>query len=214
MSSCLGSGPWWLPSRLICKPDPAYAEKAKQRSVHNTYFTLPVLFVMISNHYAMTHAHKYNWLILIAVSLAGALIRVYFVARHKGAASPLPAVVATILLAATAFAIMPRMPKTATTSSAIDTVALFTDVQQIAKVRCVGCHARVPVQPGFAAAPNGVMFDTPEQLIARAPSIYQQSVATHAMPPGNLTGITDAERMKIGEWIIAGAPGPQAAQQP
>ena len=89
-------------------PDPAPGIRAKQRSVHNTYFTLPVVFTMTSNHFAMTYSHEYNWLILIAISLAGALIRVYFVARHKGRASPLPIVVATGLLLAVAAALAPR----------------------------------------------------------------------------------------------------------
>ena len=89
-------------------PDPADGQRAKLRSVHNTYFTLPVLFVMTSNHYAMTYSHDYNWAILIGISLAGALIRIYFVARHKGRASPLPLVLAVLLLALTAALIAPR----------------------------------------------------------------------------------------------------------
>ncbi|MEQ8205146.1 MAG: urate hydroxylase PuuD, partial [Woeseia sp.] len=93
-------------------PDPADGQRAKQRSVHNTYFTLPVLFVMTSNHFAMTFSHEYNWLILIAISLAGALIRVWFVARHKGRATPLPLIAAAALLLAVAVAIAPR-PSTA-----------------------------------------------------------------------------------------------------
>ncbi len=89
-------------------PDPTPGIRAKQRSVHNTYFTLPVLFVMTSNHYAMTYGHEYNWAILIAISLVGALIRIYFVARHKGQASPLPIVIALLLLAAIVAALAPR----------------------------------------------------------------------------------------------------------
>jgi len=88
-------------------PDPRDGVRAKQRSVHNTYFTLPVLFVMTSNHYAMTYSHEYNWAILIAISLAGALIRIYFVARHSGKASPIPLIIAGVLLAGVAALIVP-----------------------------------------------------------------------------------------------------------
>jgi uncharacterized membrane protein len=90
-------------------PDPAPGVRAKQRSVHNTYFTLPVLFVMTSNHFAMVYGHAYNWLILIGVSLAGALIRVYFVNLHKGSASAWPIAVAAFILSAIAFAVDSRL---------------------------------------------------------------------------------------------------------
>ena len=93
------------------QPDPAPGIHGKQRSVHNTYFTLPVLFVMTSNHYAMTYSHPYNWAILIGITLAGALIRVYFVARHKGAASPVPVIIALLILAGVAALIAPELAR-------------------------------------------------------------------------------------------------------
>jgi uncharacterized membrane protein len=153
-------------------PDPADGIRAKQRSVHNTYFTLPVLFVMTSNHYAMTYGHEYNWAILIAISLAGALIRIYFVARHSGKASPVPLVIAALLLAG---------------------------VRVVVEHRCTTCHSAQPTHPAFPAAPGGVMLDTDAQIVAEALRIQQQ-VSTGIMPIGNLTQMTDEERAIIDRW--------------
>jgi uncharacterized membrane protein len=111
-------------------PDPLPGIRGKQRSVHNTYFTLPVLFTMISNHFAMTYSHEFNWAILIAISLAGALVRVYFVARHSGRASPLPIVAAVVLLLIVAVAIAPR-----DTAASVDRVD-FGAVREVVHERC------------------------------------------------------------------------------
>lgn len=181
-------------------PDPVHGLRGKQRSVHNTYFTLPVLFVMISNHYALSYAHSYNWLILIALSLAGALIRVYFVERHKGATSPLPLLVAGVLLATVIFAAAPR-----STGPVSGEAVSFGEVKQIISLRCTACHSQTPTQAGFASAPLGVMFDTDDQVLAQAVKIHQQSVVSKVMPIANLTGMTDLERNKIDRWFNAGA---------
>ena len=175
-------------------PDPGPGLRGKQRSVHNTYFTLPVLFVMTSNHYAMAYGHEYNWLILIGISLAGALIRIFFVARHKGTASPLPVVLAVIILAAIAFAIAPR--STATVAEDVS----FEQVRNVINARCTSCHSAAPVHPSFPAAPLGIMFDTAEQIITDADRIHQQTVVTRVMPIGNLTAMTDDERQIIDAW--------------
>ena len=175
-------------------PDPAHGQRAKQRSVHNTYFTLPVLFVMTSNHYAMAYGHEYNWLILIAISLAGALIRIHFVARHKGAASPLPAVLAVLILAGVAAAIAPR-------PQASDGLAVsFDQVRNVINARCTSCHSDAPVHPAFPVAPLGIVFDTEEQIATEAERIYQQTVVTRVMPVNNLTAMTDEERQVINAW--------------
>ena len=175
-------------------PDPADGIKAKQRSVHNTYFTLPVLFVMTSNHYAITFNHEYNWLILVAMSLAGALIRVYFVARHKGRASPLPIIAAAMILLAVAAAIAPRS-RAATTESV--TLAMIRPVIQS---RCTSCHSDRPTHIAFPAAPAGVVLDTDAQIIAEAQRIHLQTVTMKAMPIGNLTEMSDEERALIDGW--------------
>jgi uncharacterized membrane protein len=181
-------------------PDPIHGIRGKQRSVHNTYFTLPVLFVMISNHYALSYNHPYNWLILIALSLAGALIRVYFVARHKGNASPVTLIIAGVLLAAAIVIAAPR-PITSISGEAVS----FSEVKKIISDRCTACHSQQPTHAGFAAAPAGILLDTDAQLLAQANSIYQQSVVAKVMPLGNLTGMSDAERDKINRWFNAGA---------
>jgi uncharacterized membrane protein len=174
-------------------PDPSDGIKAKQRSVHNTYFTLPVLFVMTSNHYAITYGHEYNWAILIAISLAGALIRIYFVARHSGKASVLPLIIAGVLLAGVAAMIAPRA-----TAAPREAVA-FDDVRVVVEHRCTTCHSAQPTHPAFPAAPGGVVLDTDAQIVAEAQRIQQQ-VSTGIMPIGNLTGMTEEERDIIDRW--------------
>jgi len=175
-------------------PDPGPGIRAKQRSVHNTYFTLPVLFVMTSNHYSMAYGHAYNWLILIGISLAGALIRIYFVARHNGKASFIPAGIAIVIIAAIALAITPR----AREGTAV--AASFDQVRNVINARCTSCHSAAPVHPAFPAAPLGVVFDTDGQIVAEAERIYQQTVVTRVMPIGNLTAMTDKERQIIDGW--------------
>jgi len=178
-------------------PDPAHSTKAKQRSVHNTYFTLPVLFVMTSNHYAMTYGHEYNWLILVGIALAGALIRIYFVARHSGKTSLLPVIMAVLLLAGIAAAIAPR------SESAAAGAVSFDQVRNVVNARCTSCHSAAPVHPAFPAAPLGVVFDTDEQILGDAARIYQQTVVMRVMPIGNLTAMTDAERNVIEQWYMS-----------
>ena len=175
-------------------PDPTPGIRAKQRSVHNTYFTLPVLFAMTSNHFAMTYAHQLNWLILIAISLAGALIRVYFVARHKGRAPMWPALVAIALIVAVAVAIAPASRATAT--SGVSTEQAMAVIHE----RCTSCHSATPTHVAFPAAPAGVILDTEMQVLAEADRIHQQTVQLKVMPIGNLTQMSDEERGIIDAW--------------
>jgi uncharacterized membrane protein len=176
------------------KPDPSHGIRAKQRSVHNTYFTLPVLFAMTSNHFAMTYSHKYNWLILLAISLAGALIRVYFVLRHKGRANPLPIIVAAVILAAVVAALLPARPANAVAGVTLD------EVRPVIEARCNSCHSAHPSHPAFPTAPAGVMFDTDRQIVDEALRIHQQTVVMRTMPIGNLTEISEDERQLIDAW--------------
>jgi uncharacterized membrane protein len=149
---------------------------------------------MTSNHYAMTYSHEYNWLILIAISLAGALVRVYFVARHKGSASPIPVILAALILMAVAAAIAPR-PRAASAGP-----VTLDMIRPVVQSRCTSCHSAEPTHIAFPAAPAGVMLDTDVQIIAEAARIYQQTVVLKAMPIGNLTAMTDAERALIDAW--------------
>ena len=187
-------------------PDPIHGIRGKQRSVHNTYFTLPVLFVMISNHYAMTYGHRYNWLVLIVISLVGALVRVYFVARHRGKASVIPLLLAGLLLAVMAAVMVPRpqspglASQSAATLSPADWQELQARAHGVVMERCASCHANQPTQEGFVAAPKDIVLEKLEDLQRHADAVYQQSVVTRAMPLGNLTGITEEERGLIGEW--------------
>jgi uncharacterized membrane protein len=179
-------------------PDPKYALAGKQRSVHNTYFTLPVIFTMMAGHYAMTFGSRWNWLILVALTLAGALIRVWFVIRHKGRAPAWSLVLGIAFIAA---AMWLAAPKSETTAAPVS----FSDVKGVIDRRCVLCHAQKPAFQGFAEAPKGVILETPEGVRAQAALIYQQTVISKAMPPGNLTGLTEDERSLLDRWYRSGA---------
>jgi uncharacterized membrane protein len=190
-------------------PDPVFGQRGKQRSVHNTYFTLPVLFAMISNHYAVTYGAIHPALVLIAMSVAGALIRAWFVARHRahergGRASPAPVAIGVLLLAGVAFALAPRA-STHTVASTDDAPARFAKVQAILQQRCVACHALQPSFAGFSAPPKGVMLDTPEHILTHTAAMQTQ-LATRVMPVGNLTQMTEAERSEVLQWLGDGAP--------
>lgn len=173
-------------------PDERFSVRGKQRSVHNTYFTLPVIFTMISGHHAMTFGGRWNWLVLVALALAGALVRLWFVARHKGNAPAWTLATGLILVAAVAAVLAPRT----LTGSPVP----LAEAKQVIDARCVSCHAEKPALQGLAEAPKGVKLDTPERLEAQRLTIRQQTVLTRAMPPGNLTGMTDEERMLLDRW--------------
>src|SRR5450631_356737 len=190
------------------EPDPQAGLRGKLCSVHNTYFTLPVLFTMISNHYALAFGARRNWLVLIAMSAAGVLIRVYFVARHKrhergGKTSPTSVLLGLGLLGATAVALAPSTASSPSTADA--SITQFEAIQHIVAVRCAPCHAAAPTQPGFAAAPKGLLLDSPEAILVHA-SVMAPQVATNAMPIGNLTGMTEAERTQLLDWIRSDSP--------
>ena len=178
------------------EPDPKDGAMGKQRSVHNTYFTLPVVFVMISNHYAMTYGSRWNWLVLVAMTLAGALVRVWFVMRHKGRAPSWVWLTGVACVLAIAIVLAPR-------SGTGGAAAEISAVQQVVDQRCAACHAAKPTFPGMAEAPKGVLLDTPEHIRARAAQIQQQAVLTRTMPPGNITQMTEAERELLGRWAQA-----------
>jgi uncharacterized membrane protein len=175
------------------EPDPKYGLQGKQRSVHNTYFTLPVIFAMISNHHAMTYGHAWNWVVLIAMAIAGALIRLWFVGRHKGRAPAWTLVVGLLSVAVAIALVAPRAQPGAAKVP-------FDEVKQVLDRRCLACHAEKPAFQGLAEAPKGVRLDTPERIEAQRMQIHQQTVLSRAMPPGNLTKMTDDERALVDRW--------------
>lgn len=188
------------------KPDPELGANGKQRSVHNTYFTLPVLFCMIANHYAAFYSTPYSWLVLLIISLAGVFIRLFFVSRHReGAPSYSMLGIGLALLVCALFIVYKPAavePEIAVQAQDQTAVVVVSDQQakDIIDSRCAGCHASKPTYPGFSSAPKGVIYDTLEQVVAQSKDIYQQAVVLKAMPIGNLTGLTEQERRKLKDW--------------
>jgi uncharacterized membrane protein len=207
-------------------PNPLDGARGKQRSVHNTYFTLPVVFAMLAIHFGAAYAHPHNWAILAGFMLAGALIRQFFVVWHSGerAWGLLAAGGVALLLLGIALAPWPQPPVAgqptdvapsgtvpAPTDPAAPTVPADTApampdtawVQSLAARHCTNCHSAKPTL--MPLAPKNTMFDTPAQLEQHAALIHQQVVVLKIMPPGNLTRMTDAERAALGRWY-AGRP--------
>ena len=179
-------------------PDPKDGLMGKQRSVHNTYFTLPVVFAMISNHYAVAFGHRWGWVVLVLLTVAGALVRVWFVMRHKGRAPAWVWILGVVFALAAAALVAPRPQSGAAPVS-------FAEVKRVIDTRCVACHAEKPAFQGFSEPPKGVRLDTAERIGAQALHIHQQTVLSRAMPPGNLTGLTEEERALLERWYRSGA---------
>ncbi|MDM0084166.1 urate hydroxylase PuuD [Variovorax sp. J31P179] len=182
--------------------DPVHGQRGKQRSVHNTYFTLPVLFAMLSNHYSFTYTHKYNWIVLLLIMLGGAAIRQFFVVRHRfklgNARNPIPyALFGIAVLGLTIIWMKPEPAAAPAPGAAVQKVS-FGEVQKVLEQRCYMCH-------GAQVQMKNVRLDTADQVAAHAQAVYQQVVVTKIMPMNNATGITDAERALIGKWFEGGA---------
>ncbi len=180
--------------------DPIHGQRAKQRSVHNTYFTLPVLVTMLSNHYGWLYQAPNNWLVLVLLMLAGALIRHSFVARHKAlvAGRRVPweyASVGTLIIIGLAVALAPAPQPPAAASAP---AATYAEVRAVLDQRCAICH-------NAAVQQKNVALHTPDLVRQHAQNVYQQAVVTKLMPLNNATQITDAERALIKRWYEAGA---------
>ena len=196
--------------------DPVHGQRGKQRSVHNTYFTLPVLFAMLSNHYSFTWSHPQNWLVLILMMLAGAAIRQFFVLRHgwKLGRNRHPLAYALVGVAVIIGVIVwmkpvPAVGNAVATNSIAggahpaggsDTIS-YEKVAKVLEQRCYQCH-------GAQLQMKNMRLDSPELLKQHAQAVYQQAVVTKLMPMNNATGITDDERALIGQWFLAGAKAP------
>ena len=189
-------------------PDPLPGKRGKQRSVHNTYFTLPVVFAMLSIHYAPAHAHAHAWVVLALFMSAGALIRQFFVLWHSGGRAWWLLGAGGALLLATFAWLAPKPVATvepANSPAAVDAApATTTQVHAILKQRCVQCHSKQPTL--MPSAPLGAMYDTEAEVEARADKIYQNVAVLKIMPPGNLTQMTDVERDTIARWHAARQP--------
>ncbi|MEY4696271.1 MAG: hypothetical protein RIT14_699 [Pseudomonadota bacterium] len=203
-------------------PDAKYGKIAKQRSTHNNYLTLPVLFLMLSNHYPLVFATQYNWLIASLVFLMGVTIRHWFNTRHAKAGNPhwtwAVTVILFLIIAWLSTAPMRAVPEggeeaalsPATLSPAALTYASaegFDDVVSIVQGRCSMCHAAEPGWERMYWPPKGVVLETPAQIAHEARRIYMQAGLTHAMPPANLSYIEPAERAAIVKWFRAAGQG-------
>jgi len=187
------------------RPDPELGKTGKQRSVHNNYLTLPVIVLMISNHYPLLFATRYNWLIVAIVLALGPVIRHFFNSRHAGQGSPwwvwgvaAAGMGAIALLSAAG-------PREARTGEAPGT-ATFAQVERIVGTRCSMCHAAEPVWPTLAMAPKAIRLDDADHIRRNARLIGRNAAWSSAMPPGNITEMTHSERAVIAAWLAAGAP--------
>jgi uncharacterized membrane protein len=186
-------------------PDPYWGAIGKQRSVHNNYLTLPVVFLMLSNHYPLFFATQYNWLIVAIVLLIGPVIRHFFNSQHAGKGNPwwtwavaAAGMIAIALLSGAG----PRGQKT----GALPATPKFAEVTDIVMSRCSMCHTAEPVWTGIATAPNGIKLDDPAEIKRHARMIAVNAAKSSAMPPGNVTEMTEDERRVLASWIAAGAP--------
>jgi len=186
-------------------PDPALGRQAKQRSLHNNYLTLPVIYVMIGNHYPLAFASKWSWLMLAIVLVMGALIRHFFNTKHKGEKGPWwtwAAAVAGFLVIIWLSTLQPPASEEAAAPAEFD----VAEVENVILSRCSMCHAAEPLWEGITVPPKGVLLETPDQIRAQARAIDLQVVRSRAMPPGNITYIEPEERQILAHWIAAGAP--------
>lgn len=182
-------------------PDPALGKRGKMRSVHNNYMTLPVLFLMVSNHYPMVIDHPLNWLLVAGIGLSGLTIRHYFNRRNAGFSEPMILAGGVLIFLLVMLLALATKPKPAEVAGVVP----FTEVRAIIDKHCVACHSARPTNPAFATAPNGVAYDTEDEIRRYAPRIHERAVATDSMPLGNETGMTGEERARLGAWIAAGA---------
>jgi uncharacterized membrane protein len=201
-------------------PDPKYGKIAKQRSTHNNYLTLPVLFLMLSNHYPLAFATEYNWVIAALVFLMGVTIRHYFNSRHARTGDPMWTWLATAVL----FILimwLSTVPKVLTgeteeklsgTAQRFAAAPGFVEVHETIAGRCAMCHAAEPAWEGMRWPPKGVMLETPAQVAEHAREIYLQAARSHAMPPANVSFMEEEERVRIRAWYEAALAGKAAAQ--
>ena len=174
-------------------------KNAGLRSLHNNYFTLPVLFVMISNHFPSTFGYKNPWLILLLISFGVAGVKHYLNIREQGKISVWVMPVSILILLSAAYISAPPKP------GACNADVSFAEVNKIVQQRCISCHSAKPTDDMYKAAPNGVMYDTPDEIVKYKDKIMERAVVTKTMPLNNKTNITEAERDALRCWINQGA---------
>ncbi|MFT4096680.1 MAG: urate hydroxylase PuuD [Rhodoblastus sp.] len=198
-------------------PDEARFAVSRQRALHNNYLALPVLFLMLANHYPLAFASRFNWLIAALALIAGAAVRHFYISRHRGQGDlwwtwGLAAAAGVAMVALSMLGVERPQARAAAPANAMDAIAAVVaprigDVEDIVADRCIMCHARAPSWPGLATPPKGVMLETRAQIAAHADEIAAQAVWTRAMPPpGAGIPMGDDERRTLGLWIAAGAP--------
>jgi uncharacterized membrane protein len=186
------------------KPDPIHGLRAKQRSVHNNYFTLPVLFIMISNHYPMTYGAERPWVVLALLGLTGVAVRHVFNLRGRGRpAGPAIAVALAMALVSVTYVTLEKGHRS---ESGTARPVTYAEIRPILAARCATCHSPHPTSPDFRSPPLGLVLDSWEHASAAAAKIKARAVDTETMPLGNRTGMTQAERQTLGAWIAQGTP--------
>ncbi|MEZ0000200.1 urate hydroxylase PuuD [Sinorhizobium fredii] len=189
-------------------PDPALGKQAKQRSTHNNYLTLPVLFLMLSNHYPLAFGTEYNWIIASLVFLMGVTIRHWFNTQHARKGAPTWTWLVTVLLFIVIMwlSTVPKVlseggeARASTAEQAVVAAADFSKVRDTVLGRCSMCHAREPGWEGIIVPPKGVVLESDGDIVEHAREIYLQAGRSHAMPPANVTGITEEERQVLASW--------------
>ncbi len=190
-------------------PDPKHGMIAKQRSLHNNYLTLPVIFIMISNHYPLIYATKYSWIIIPIILIIGALIRHFFNVKHTGSRPPywvaIPVAIFTLLTIYISYSGKPELSEMKGNATLINKIPkpILANAQEIIVSKCAMCHAREPLWENMANAPKLIRLETKKDIVDNIDNIYSQSVLSFAMPPGNLSFIEDHERAEIQKLYIA-----------
>ena len=190
-------------------PDESKGKDGSLRSLHNNYLTLPVLFIMISNHFPMTYGHQANWAVLAGISLVGATARHYFNIKHQGRHNQWVLPAAALGMIALAFVTHPPTPEAATGPA-----VSFANAHSVLEKRCLPCHSKTPTFPGVQVPPLGIKYDTPEQIQALSAKIQKVAVNSETMPLANATNMTPEERQLLGQWIAQGALIPSTDNTP
>ncbi|GLS25700.1 urate hydroxylase PuuD [Marinibactrum halimedae] len=189
------------------EPDVNRAAFAKLRSTHNNYFTLPVIMLMISNHYPIIYSHAHGWLLIVAIGAISAYARHFFNLRNQGVLKPHILAIAAVAMVAVAYAIRPIPVALTQADTEVETqthsLPPVTDLEGLSLIQthCSNCHSTTPTQPGFVAPPAGIVFESADQIKALAPKVRSVAVDSQYMPLGNFTNMTTEERLRLGRWL-------------